>query len=60
LRRLHFRAVIARTRGAKSLYAARFSRTFFFESLASGFRAELEANDDGLVTNYPGHFRTID
>jgi len=29
---------------------------YLFESLASGFRAELELDDDGLVLDYPGVF----
>lgn len=31
-----------------------------FESLADGFQAELEVDDDGLVVHYPGLFRRLE
>jgi hypothetical protein len=37
-------------------YTRRADRSYHFESLGSGFRAELEVDEDGLVLDYPGLF----
>ncbi len=34
-------------------------RRYLFESLDSGFQAELEVDEDGLVVDYPGLFRRV-
>jgi hypothetical protein len=36
------------------------SHAWRFESMADGFQAELEVDDDGLVVHYPGLFHRLD
>ena len=41
-------------------YTRLAERLYLFESLdGSGFRAEIAVDGDGIVTNYPGLFRSI-
>lgn len=44
---------------AEQRYTALESRLFRFESLTSGFTADLPVDEDGVVLDYPGLFRRI-
>lgn len=42
----------------RQIYARRTEKTYFYASPAHGYQAELEVDDFGIVTNYPGLWRS--